>query len=53
MLNLIMAALLSRCGWTLYFCPVVSSSIFLFFSPNLSRLDVYHISAHGVILVRI
>ena len=29
---------------TLYFCPVVSSSIFLFSSPNLSdrRVDVYH-----------
>ena len=31
---------------TLYFCPVFSSSIFLFSSPNLSRrrLDVYHTS---------
>jgi len=41
------------------FCPVVSSSfflfIFLFFSPNLSRrtLDVCHTSTHGVALVRI
>jgi len=45
---------------TLYFRPVVSSSIFylsfyLFSSPNLShhRLDVYHASTHGVALVRI
>jgi len=42
---------------TLYFHPVVSSSIFfcLFSSPNLShrRLDVYHTSAHGVALVQI
>jgi len=31
------------------------SSIYLFSSPNLSgcRLDVYHISTHGVALVRI
>jgi len=39
---------------TLYFCPVVSSSFYLFyFSPNLSRrrLDVF--STHGVVLVRI
>jgi len=50
-----MAALRSRCG-TLYFCPVVSSVFFYFFSsPNLSRhrLDVYHTSTHGVVLVRI
>jgi len=40
---------------TLYFCPVVSSSIYLFSSPNLSshRLDVYHTYTHGVALVRI
>ena len=40
---------------TLYFCPVVSSSIFFISSPNLSRrrLDVYHTSRHGVALVRI
>jgi len=42
----------------LYFCPMVSSSIFFlsfFPSPNLSRcrLDVYHTSTHGVALVRI
>jgi len=44
----------------LYFCPVVSFylSIFFFFffsSPNLSghRLDVYHTSTHGVALARI
>jgi len=46
-------------GGPLYFCPVVSFylSIFFFFfsSPNLSdhRLDVYHASTHGVALVRI
>jgi len=40
---------------TLYFCPVVSSSIFFLSSPNLSgpRVDVYHTSTHGVALVRI
>jgi len=44
---------------TLYLCPVVSLSIFLlvFSSPNLilsdQRLDVCHISTHGVDLVRI
>jgi len=41
-----------------YFCPVVSIfllSFYLFSSPNLSgrRLDVYHTSTHGVVLVRI
>jgi len=37
------------------FSPVVSSSSFFFFSPNLSgrRVDVYHTSTHGVTLVRI
>jgi len=35
---------------TLYFCPVVSSSIFLFSSPNLSGR--YHTSTHGVALVK-
>ena len=54
----IMAALCN--GGPLYFCPVVSFffllAIFFFFSsPNLSgrRLDVCHISTHGVALVRI
>ena len=51
----IMAALCNREGQ--YFCPVVSFYLFSFFfsSPNLSgrRLDVYHISTHGVALVRI
>jgi len=44
----------------LYFLPCgfffLSSSIYLSFSwPNISgrRLDVYHISTHGVALVRI
>ena len=55
---LVMAALCSRCGHsTLYFCPVISIylSIFFFYSPNLSghRLDLYHTLAHGVALVRI
>ena len=38
-----------------YFCPVVSFFFLLFSSPNLSgrRLDVYHTSIHGVVLVRI
>ena len=44
-------------GRPLYFCPVVSSCIFvyLFTSPNLShrRLDVCHTSTHGVALVQI
>ena len=37
-------------GQAIIFCPVVSSSIFFFSSPNLSsrRLDVYHTSRHGV-----
>ena len=40
----------------LYFCPVVSFFLSIFFSsPNLSsrRLDVYHTSTHDVALVRI
>jgi len=39
----------------LYFCPVISISIFFFSSPNLSgrRLVVYHTLTHGVALVRI
>jgi len=42
-------------GRPLYFHPVVSSSICLFSSPNLSRcrLDVCHTSTHDVALVRI
>jgi len=45
---LFMAALRSKMQ-TLYFHPVVSSSLFIS-SPNLSgrRLDVYHTSTHGV-----
>jgi len=44
-------------GSPVYFCPVVSSSIYLSSSicssPNLSRhrLDVYHTSTHGAALV--
>jgi len=42
-------------GRTLYFHPVVSSSIFFFSSPNLShrKLDVYYTSTHGMALVQI
>jgi len=43
-------------GGPLYFCPVVTIFLSIFFSsPNLSgrRLDVYHTSTHGVALVRI
>ena len=58
-IRFIMAALRSRCGHSLYFCPVLSffylSSIFFYSSHNLSgrKLDVYHTSTHGVALVRI
>jgi len=48
-----MVALWNRAGH-IYFHPVSSFFFFLFFSsPNLSsrRLDVYHTSAHGVVLV--
>ena len=54
----VMAALCNR--EALYFCPVVSfffyllsSSSSFFSSPNLSghRLDVYHTSTHGVVIV--
>jgi len=38
-----------------YICPVVSSSLSFFRSPNLSghRVDAYHTSTHGVALVQI
>jgi len=50
-----MAALRSRCGhhvFALWFPP---SFFFFFFSPNLSgrRMDVYHTSTYGVVLMRI
>jgi len=50
-----MAALRSRCGHYIFALWFLLSFIYLFFSPNLSRrrLDVYHISTHGVALVRI
>jgi len=51
---LFMAALCSRFGH--YIFAVWFLSIFFFyFLPNLSgrRLDVYHTSTHGVVLVRI
>ena len=48
---LFMVALCNRADH-IYFHPV-SSFFFFFSSPNLSsrRLDVYHTSAHGVVLV--
>ena len=56
--GLVMAALCNR--GPLYFCPVVSFFLSIFFflffsSTNLSgcRLDVYHTSTRGVALVRI
>ena len=50
--NLIMAALRSRCG---HYNFVVFLLLSFFSSPNFSgrRLDVYHTSTHGVALVRI
>jgi len=51
-----MAALRSRCGHYIFALWFLLSSIFFFIpSPNLSRrrLDVFHISTHGVALVRI
>jgi len=54
--SLIMALLRSRCGHyicALWFRLLLSSS--LFSSLNLSgrRVDVYHTSTHGAVLVRI
>jgi len=48
-----MAALRSRCGH--YIFVLFLSFFSSFSSPNLSgrRLDVYHTSTHGVVLVRI
>ena len=50
-----MAALWNRAGHYIFMLWFLSSSIYLFSSPNLSggRLDVYHTSTHGVALVRI
>jgi len=50
-----MAALRSRCGHYIFALWFLSSIFFFYSSPNLSgrRLDVYHISTHGVALVRI
>ena len=53
---LVMATLCNR--GALYFCPVVSFYLSIFFSyssPNLSghRLDVYHTSTHGLTPARI
>jgi len=50
-----MAALCNRAGHYIFALWFLSSSIFIFSSPNLSgrRLDVYHTLAHGVALVRI
>jgi len=51
--DFIMPALRSRCGH--YICALWFLSSFFFSSPNLSgrRLDVYHTSTHGVVIVRI
>jgi len=48
-----MAALRNRAGHSIF--ALWFLSIFLFSSPNLScrRLDVYHTSTHGMVLVRI
>jgi len=45
----------SKQGRPLYCCPVVSSIFYLFPSPIVShhRLDVFHISTHGVALLQI
>jgi len=50
----IMVALRTRCGHYISPCGFFLS-FYLFSSPNLSgrRLDVYHISTHGVALGRI
>jgi len=52
---IIMVALCNRADHYIFALLFLSSSIFFFSSPNLSgrRLDVYHISTHGVTLVRI
>ena len=48
--DFIMAALLSRCGHYILSCDFY---LIFYSSPNLSgrRLDVYHTSAHAVVLV--
>jgi len=54
--GLVMAALRSRCGQYIFaLCFFFYLLSFFYSSPNLSgrRLDVYHISTHGVALVRI
>jgi len=52
---LVMAALSSRCGHYIFARGffLLSSIYFFYSSPNLSgrRLDVYHTSTHGVVLV--
>jgi len=50
-----MAALCNRAGHYIFALWFLSSSFYLFSSPNLSghRFDVYHTSTHGVALVRI
>jgi len=50
-----MAALWYRAGYYIFALWFLSSSIFLFSSPNLSgrRVDVYYTFTHGVALVRI
>ena len=53
--SIIMAALCNRGGHYIFALWFLSSSFFLFSSPNLSgrRSDAYHTSTHGVALVRI
>jgi len=52
---LVMAALCNRAGHYIFTLWFLLSIYLLFSSPNLSRrrLDVYHTSTHGVVLVRI
>jgi len=54
-MRLFMVALWNRADHYIFIVWFLSSSIYLFSSPNLSRrkLDVYHTFTHGVALVRI
>jgi len=55
LLMVIMVALCNRADHYIFMLWFVLSSSSFFSSPNLSgrRLDVYHTSTHGVVLVRI
>jgi len=52
---IIVAALWNRAGHYIFALRFLLLSVFFFSLPNLSRwrLDVYHISTHGVALVQI